>query len=171
MLRALLPAAIAGVCALAVPAGAEPARGALADRLLSAHNSARDDARQPRLAWSDELAQEAGEWAERLARDGDLRHSPQDSRSDTGENLWMGSSGFYAPEAMIGAFIGEKGDFRPGIFPDVSATGSWEDVGHYTQIIWPQTRKVGCALAQGRRMDILVCRYWPAGNWMGRRVG
>ncbi|MFD2429036.1 CAP domain-containing protein [Sphingobium scionense] len=43
----------------------------------------------------------------------------------------------------------------------------WQDVAHYTQIIWRGTRSVGCALAEGRSFDYLVCRYYPAGNMFG----
>ena len=46
-------------------------------------------------------------------------------------------------------------------------TGNWEDVGHYTQMIWRGTRRVGCALGEGAQYDYLVCRYYPAGNVYG----
>ena len=60
--------------------------------------------------------------------------------------------------------------FRPGVFPDVSRTGRWSDVGHYTQIIWPETQEVGCATALNASHEVLVCRYWPAGNVIGYRL-
>ena len=71
---------------------------------------------------------------------------------------------------MIGTFVDEKRHFRRGTFPDVSTTGQWRDVGHYTQLIWRGTQKVGCAVAPGGGQDWLVCRYWPAGNTMGQKV-
>lgn len=80
---------------------------------------------------------------------------------------WIGSA---TPEQMIQAFIDERTYFRPGWFPDVSTTGDWHDVGHYTQLIWRDTEELGCAMAQGRGSDYLVCRYYPAGNVMTRRV-
>ncbi len=54
-----------------------------------------------------------------------------------------------------------------GAFPDVSSTGSWRDVGHFTQMIWRNTTKVGCAIASSHSDDILVCRYSPPGNREG----
>ncbi|PKP92679.1 MAG: SCP-like extracellular, partial [Alphaproteobacteria bacterium HGW-Alphaproteobacteria-15] len=39
-----------------------------------------------------------------------------------------------------------------------------------TQIIWPETQEVGCATARNHRHEVLVCRYWPAGNVTGRRL-
>ena len=50
------------------------------------------------------------------------------------------------------------------MFPDNSRTGEWRDVAHYTQIVWPATTQVGCALASSATTDYLVCRYAPAGN-------
>lgn len=82
----------------------------------------------------------------------------------------MGTAGYFTPQQMIAHFAAEKQHFRAGDFPQVSRTGNWADVGHYTQIVWATTREVGCATARGARFDVLVCRYWPAGNLMGARI-
>ena len=145
------------------------AQPALAQRLLASHNEERARMGLPPLRWNVRLSQEAGQWASSLARRGAFEHSGE--RDDAGENLWMGSADWFSPEQMVGAFIAERRAFRPGRFPHVSRTGNWADVGHYTQIIWPETRDVGCALARNRGHDVLVCRYWPAGNVYGERVG
>lgn len=137
-------------------------------RLLGVHNAERRRMGIAPLSWNRELAGQAGSWAQSLASKGSFEHSK--SRGNVGENLWMGTSGYYSPEAMIGSFVGEKQYFRRGKFPDVSTTGNWSDVGHYTQLIWPGTKEVGCAKATGRGNDVLVCRYAPAGNVMGQQI-
>lgn len=139
-----------------------------AQRLLTAHNLERDRVGVPRLAWSSKLAGDAQTWADRLAQSDRLEHSRE--RSGEGENLWMGQAGAYSAEQMVGGFIAEVQHFRPGSFPDVSMTGRWNDVGHYTQVVWRGTQQVGCAVARGQSNDILVCRYWPAGNVVGEKV-
>ena len=83
----------------------------------------------------------------------------------------MGSHGVFSVEAMVGGWASEKRWFAPGTFPSVSRTGNWMDVAHYTQMIWPATQRVGCALASTGRVDYLVCRYATAGNIDGRAVG
>jgi hypothetical protein len=65
---------------------------------------------------------------------------------------------------MIGTMVAEERVFRPGTFPDVSTTGEWHDVAHYTQIVWPSTTHVGCAVASSTTTDYFVCRYSPTGN-------
>lgn len=156
----------AGSGALAADIAINPFSG----RLLAEQNTERDRVGVPRLEWSDKLASDAQMWADELAREGDLRHAPRDTNPEEGENLWMGGTGYYGAEAMIDTFLAEKKAYRAGTFPQVSATGRWEDVGHYTQIVWRNTRQVGCGLARGAEMDFLVCRYFPAGNWKGQPV-
>lgn len=152
---------------LTVPATAE-APGSFNQRILSAHNGERVRLGLAPLQWNPMLAAQAGVWARDLAARGAFEHAKD--RLGAGENLWGGTAGAFAPEAMIGAFLAEKQYFRPGTFPDVSTTRRWQDVGHYTQIVWRGTREVGCAMATGKGRDVLVCRYFPAGNVVGQPV-
>lgn len=140
-------------------------------RIVAAHNQERMRNGLHGLRWNGALARDAQGWAQDLVRRQVLEHADSDRTRGAGENLWMGTAGYYSLEDMIGGFIGERRHFRPGRFPEVSRTGNWADVGHYTQIIWPTTEEVGCALARGRDHEVLVCRYWPAGNWVGHTVG
>ena len=146
--------------------------GAVEDRLLAAHNRERAEIGVPALEWDPQLAADAANWAQALAETDSFAHSRADPTDPDvqGENLWAGTRGAWAPEEMVGLWIAEKSDYRPGIFPAVSRSGSLEKVGHYTQLIWRNTRKVGCALATGTREDILVCRYSTGGNVIGERV-
>ena len=82
----------------------------------------------------------------------------------------MGTAGAYSTESMVGSWASEKTMFRRGIFPNVSTTGNWLDVSHYTQMIWRTTTAVGCAVHRARGMDYLICRYSPRGNQDGRAV-
>lgn len=149
----------------------QEAANPFARRLLAVHNQARDAAGVPRLAWSNELAREALAWAKVLAGKGRMEHASETVRRGKGENLWMGSAGYYSAETMVGAFVAEGAQFRSGAFPDISRTGRWQDVGHYSQVIWPGTTAVGCAVARGAKDDFLVCRYDPPGNIWGQPVG
>ena len=140
-----------------------------ATRALAAHNRERDTLGLPRLEWSETLAEGARDWAGRLSRIGYLAHS-EDSPDDPdppGENLWAGTRGSYTVEQMIAFWTDERVHFRNGRFPDNSTTGELEDVGHYTQIVWRATTRVGCAIADNGEDEYLVCRYKVAGNVIG----
>jgi hypothetical protein len=142
----------------------------LSPRFVSAHNSERAVVGSPGVYWSPALALAARAYADRLAATGQWRHSPARERRGQGENLWMGTRGAFTIEQMIGSWASEKSMFRPGTFPNVSRTGSWHDVGHYTQMVWPESRAIGCAISSSARFDYLVCRYASPGNVMGREI-
>lgn len=171
-----VPVGAAGLALLALaqlPQAGQANEGSndFASRLLAAHNAERGRAGATPLRWSGALARDADAWAAQLARKGRLEHASGEQRRGHGENLWMGAAGYYSAEDMIGGFASERAKFRPGKFPHVSRTGNWADVGHYTQLIWPSTREVGCAVARGGANDVLVCRYAPAGNIIGEPIG
>jgi hypothetical protein len=133
--------------------------------MLDGHNRPRAAADVPALVWDKDLASEAEAYARVLAASGRFEHSDVKGR---GENLWRGTRGAYAYHQMVDGWSREATYYRHDVFPKVSRTGRWQDVGHYTQLVWRDTSHVGCGLASGFRWDVLVCRYSPPGNWIGR---
>lgn len=156
---------------LSVPlVGSTGLDNAFDSRLLAAHNRERSAAGIEPLAWSRDLAADAADWAQTLAEMNDLEHAEdEDPDNPQGENLWLGTRASYTPEEMVGMWIDEKRHFKPGVFPDNSRTGNLEDVGHYTQLMWRDTAKVGCAKSGNEENEVLVCRYATAGNVVGER--
>ena len=165
-LAATLLAASPGFAATKVDADA----GNVAARILAMHNRERAAVGAPPLTWDPALAAAAAIYGPSLAALGRLAHSPRETRPGQRENLAMGSASHYGVEDLVGFWIEEKVHFQPGTFPNVSRTGAWRDVAHYTQMIWKSTTNVGCAMyvAQGR--NYLICRYTPPGNADGRSV-
>ncbi|MFL6795518.1 MAG: CAP domain-containing protein [Sphingomicrobium sp.] len=153
------------------PAAAQSFASGFPGRILAAHNAERARAGVAPLVWDSALGTAAAAYATQMAMTGRFAHSDRSLRRGTGENLWMGTHSAFSVEAMVGGWASEKRFFTPGVFPNNSRTGDWEDVGHYTQMIWPTTTRVGCALASTGRVDYLVCRYAGAGNIDGRPVG
>jgi hypothetical protein len=166
MVLALLAAASASA-----PVSAQSFAAEFPSRVLRAHNAERARVAVPPLSWDNSLGTAAAAYAQQMAMSGRFEHSDRSLRRGTGENLWMGTHGAFSIETMVGGWASEKRFFVPGTFPNVSRSGDWEDVGHYTQMIWPTTQRIGCALASTPRIDYLVCRYAGAGNIDGRPVG
>ena len=133
-------------------------------RILAAHNHVRTAVGAPPLQWDPILAASAASYGPRLATLAQLDHSPRAERPGQAENLFRGPAGQFSLEGMVQNWASERSMYRAGVFPAVSSTGNWLDVSHYTQMIWPTTTKVGCALHQTRRWDYLICRYSPRGN-------
>lgn len=138
--------------------------------LLHLHNQARAHVGVPPLEWDSQLAAQAASYGPELARTGRLAHSSRKGRETSRENLLQALPGTPA-EKMIAVWTAERQHFVPGIFPDVSRTGNWADVGHYTQMVWPATTRVGCAIHRGGgQFDWLICRYAPPGNQDGKPI-
>lgn len=149
--------------------GAASLNGNFDDRILAAHNRERAALGIAPLDWDPALAADAAKWARYLAATGKFEHAAQNARQPQGENLWAGTKGYYSAEAMVDGWAREKRYYKPGRFPDNSTTGKWADVGHYTQLMWRDTGRVGCAVATGAEEDVLVCRYSDAGNYVGEK--
>jgi len=153
------------------PAPADRGEALLRSTVLSAHNQARRRFGVPALAWSDQLAAEAKAHAQYMAATGIYGHDRTPGRrKKSGENLWRGQRGVFSYGVMVGVMVEEARHFRPGTFPNVSRTGDWSQVAHYTQIVWPTTTEVGCALASSAATDYFVCRYAPSGNKDGYQL-
>lgn len=159
--------------ALASGAPAQPSApdplGDLASRVLAAHNRERSMVGAPPLRWDAELAAHAASYGPVLAHLGTLVHSPRENRPGERENLAMAWHGTMSPEALVGMWSKEKQHLQPGLFPAVSRTGQWEDIAHYTQMVWPTTTRVGCAI-YAADWDYLICRYSPPGNIDGKPI-
>ncbi len=144
--------------------------------ITEAHNAVRRFLGLPELSWSEELAQGAQEWSDHLSQICNLSHTPREQLGMLGENLAMGGgSGGYLMSAVeaVGGWSCEREDWdnealtcngEPGYgtFPRLC--------GHYTQLVWRDTREVGCGFAdcemQGIPIRIWTCRYDPGGNMM-----
>ena len=150
----------------AQPAGVLSSDSALLSSMLRLHNSCRAEVQSPPLVWSASLAADAAKWARHLADKINKGEHDPSIRGQEGENLWWGTAGAYSYSEMAGYWINEKTSFVYGAFPNCATTRS-AVVGHYTQIVWKNTKAVGCALATNGKTDFLVCRYSPPGNVIG----
>jgi uncharacterized coiled-coil protein SlyX len=138
--------------------------------ILTLHNQLRAEVGVPPLTWDQWLATKAAAYAGQLASTGQLAHSSRVGRGTERENLNKGLLGWDTRQ-MLQNWVNEKKYFVPGLYPNVTTTGRWQDVSHYTQMVWPTTMKLGCGLASGSGFRWLVCYYDPGGNKDGKFVG
>ena len=159
------PSAAANLPSPNWPGPADRGESILRSSALRLHNQARQQFGVAPVAWSDQLAAEAMIHAQHMARTGIYGHDQTPGRrKKMGENLWRGQRGVFSYDVMVQVMVDEARLFRPGAFPNNSVNGNWVAVAHYTQIVWPTTTEIGCALASSTTTDYFVCRYAPTGN-------
>lgn len=128
-----------------------------AREMLDAHNDVRSRVELPPLQWSAELAGYSQKWANSLITSNRIAHN---SQSPYGENIFSSGPGS-TPAAVITEWASEARNYT-------YITNTCNGVcGHYTQLIWKSTQKVGCAMAHDTRREIWVCSYDPPGNYRG----
>lgn len=124
-----------------------------AETILKAHNDKRAKHNVDDLSWDSQVYKYAQDYADQYDCSGSLSHSG----GKYGENLAVG---YDSAEKAVNAWY-EEGDNY-----DYSSSSSFD---HFTQIIWKDTTKLGCAYkdcsSAGR---YIVCSYDPAGNVIGQ---
>ncbi|KAK2583874.1 hypothetical protein KPH14_001148 [Odynerus spinipes] len=126
------------------------------------------------LEWDDELAKIAQRWANQC----DFKHDRcrNVATSSVGQNLAMQSSSgdSFAPvKDLIRMWEDEVALFNPRNLNKLPSTGI-SQTGHYTQMVWAETNKVGCGTVKynkdGWNTHYIVCNYSPSGNYLGESV-
>ena len=139
------------------------------EQLLQLHNKARAEVGAGPLRWSKSLALYAQKWGVHLALTScGLEHRPDSGewRREHGENLFMGTAGYYGVADAVGAWASEKKYYKGGTL----TSGNWHPSGHYTQVVWKNTRQLGCAKVACKGNIIVVCNYDPPGNVLGEKA-
>ena len=126
--------------------------------LLAIHSAHRAKHCAPPLAWSADVARAAQGWADRLASDCSFSHSG----SRYGENLWAGSDGAFSTRHVVDSWYGEAAKY------DFKRPGFSMQTGHFTQVVWVGTKRLGCGTATCKGNRIWVCNYDPPGNVEGQ---
>jgi pathogenesis-related protein 1 len=137
-------------------------------QLLGSHNRVRARVGLSPLAWSGKLASYAQAWADHLAAiGGRMEHRPRSGewKQVHGENLFMGTAGHYGVVDAVAMWEDERSSYDGGAV-DMSNLHAY---GHYTQLVWKNTRRVGCAKVAAGGNVIVVCNYDPPGNFLGQR--
>ena len=138
--------------------------------MTAAHNSARADVKPaanpaiPPLTWSGEVADYAQNWANNCQ----FMHSG----GMYGENIFAGT-GTYKPAGVVTDWVSEDANYD---YATNSCAGG-EVCGHYTQVVWRDSTKLGCGVASctdnspfgGGSWQFWVCDYDPPGNFDGQK--
>jgi pathogenesis-related protein 1 len=145
---------------LALAAVTAAGQSSISQEMLAAHNAVRAKVSLPPLSWSDKLASAAQEWANTLIEKKEFLHRP---KSKTGENLYEVEGAKSSPKQVVERWASESSNY------DYKSNRCHGVCGHYTQIVWRDTKEVGCAVGRGGAREVWVCEYSPPGNYVGHR--
>jgi len=144
---------------------------------VAAHNAARSGPLNPTpspalppVTWDAVLADSAYNYTTRcMGSGGLLDHNPNRSAdyqalggkdNYVGENIYGTSASTVQPSEVIGLWMGEAPDYN-------YATNNIGDAGHYTQVVWRASVRIGCAIYDCpslRFHNTVLCDYAPGGN-------
>lgn len=133
------------------------------ENMLSEHNKWRQQVGVSPLKWSYELEETARDWALKLSLNYNCKMIH--SNSKFGENIFWASKPV-SVKYVVDSWAEER--FNYNYSSNSCKVG--KVCGHYTQIIWRETKNLGCARAFCRDGgQIWVCNYEPAGNIVGKK--
>ena len=135
---------------------------------LKMHNKYRADHHVPELELNKELCEIAQKYAEELAKKNIMQHSHAKFKgiASMGENLYW-CSGFKPTGDMgVTSWYDEihDYDFKTG------KTKNGKAVGHFTQVVWKESKYVGMGIGNVGNSYYVVANYYPAGNLVGTEV-
>ncbi|XP_052021993.1 GLIPR1-like protein 1 [Apodemus sylvaticus] len=140
------------------------------------HNELRRKVQPPasdmnQVVWDKSLAKLAKTWT----RECKFAHNPCASKrygclqdfDFIGENIYLGALNT-EPEDVVRNWYNESKDYN---FDQNTCSNT---CGHYTQVVWGKTFKIGCAVSNcpnllGATAGLFACNYVPAGNMLGLR--
>ncbi len=164
---ALLFVIFLGCSSTTEPSGtSDPTSSSEADAWVAAHNAVRAKVKTspaiPQVEWSNELAAIAQANAAKCK----FEHS---GAKDLGENLYASGGKGRNPGGAVEAWEKEEANFN-----HATQTCAKGVCGHYTQVIWRATTKIGCAIedcsSKGGYAQNVFCNYSPPGNYVGQKA-
>lgn len=132
------------------------------ENFIKPHDAARAAVGVGPVSWDDTVAAYANNYANKRKADCQLVHS----NGPYGENIfWGGGPGWNAIDA-VKSWVSEKQYY------DYASNGcaSGKVCGHYTQVVWAKSVRIGCARVACDNGDTFItCNYDPPGNYAGER--
>jgi uncharacterized protein YkwD len=131
---------------------------------LSTHNTFRQKHGSPALTLDNGLNNLAQDWAQQLAKSGKMQHRPNNK---SGENIyygWSSQAGFDVDgNTPVKAWYDEVSKYN------YNNPGFSSETGHFTQVVWKNSKKLGCGKAKSADGKVfVVCNYDPPGNYQGQ---
>ncbi len=148
-----------------------------AAELVATHNHWRATVGVPPLTYSAELAASSQSWANQLKQTHQCEMKHSKSEGGYGENLYWASAVLWSDgkrelqKVLSSKVVDDWASERTDYNYQLNSCTPGKMCGHFTQVVWRSTTKVGCAIAicEDSKEQVWVCQYQPAGNWVGEK--
>ncbi|XP_066935360.1 uncharacterized protein [Clytia hemisphaerica] len=138
---------------------------------LAAHNAKRSlHEMTPLMTYDMALARRAQTYVEyvlennmKFDHDGFRKYNGYED--GVGENLFGSSSSDATSADAVTSWYNEINNYNFATGTKLSPEGG--DIGHFTQLVWASSTKLGCGMAKSDKGTYVVSRYLPAGNMDG----
>jgi uncharacterized protein YkwD len=141
----------------------------IAEEFVIAHNAFRKHFKLPSVVWDQDMADYAQEWANYLQQERNCKmmHRSKAGRKERkyGENLSWASGKHMEPIYIVKQWVKEAKDYNY----DTNSCTPGMKCGHFTQVIWKTTERIGCGVAYCDNSEVWVCNYDPPGNIVGKK--
>lgn len=130
--------------------------------VLEEHNRLRAKHSAAPLTLDPAISQYAQEWANNIASRNVMQHR---SNNRYGENIYacFGKTNLTGQE-VVHSWYNEIKDYRFG----ESNPSNFGKVGHFTQVVWKNSKRLGVGMAKNGNNVYVVCNYDPPGNFGGQ---
>jgi hypothetical protein len=161
--------------------GSNPLGQDVIDAFVAAHNQARSgplnptpDPALPPVTWDPILADCAYNYTLKCqGANGLLSHNPNRTADYqalggsgyVGENIYGTTASTTTPAAAMTGWMSEAPMF-------IYANDNLTDAGHYTQVVWRTSVRIGCAIVNCPNLtyhESVLCDYAPGGNIIGEK--
>lgn len=154
-----------------------PLSQTLIDQFVAAHNAARSGPLNPTpnpplppVSWDCILADSAYNYLSQCPG-GNVSLAPHNANRTTdyaalggtgyvGENIYASTASTVTPQAAVDSWMSEASAYD-------YTTNNITDAGHYTQVVWRASVRIGCAIVNRPNYtynDTILCDYSPGGN-------
>ena len=131
---------------------------------LTTHNTLRQEHDSAALTLDGDLNDLAQDWAQQLAVAGKMRHRPNNKY---GENIYYSWSS--RPNHDVNGMTPVQSWYDEVKKYNFNEPGFSMQTGHFTQVVWINSRKIGCGKAKSQDGKVfVVCNYDPPGNFRGQ---
>ncbi|KAI3873853.1 hypothetical protein MKX03_010823 [Papaver bracteatum] len=130
-------------------------------QFISEHNAVRAKFSEQPLTWNSTLVRYARRFASQRVGDCDMIHS----NGPFGENIfWGGKYEDFSAAYAVQSWASETSVYDPS----KNSCQMNAMCGHYTQIVWMTTKRMGCARVKCNNGGVFaICVYDPPGNFEG----